>query len=159
MFLVVLLSPDLVRQVLVFYQYNVASQAAVLLTIGRSYVGNDVTHSTLLDRAGACSYENLPKYPSYRVSNTAPRSWKYAIGIDEELNPAPGAYQQRGGLTTENIRPATFFCRSASRHRVLASKTSPFSTSTTQLWYDPHRGLLAPGSESTTTDWQSSLLF
>ena len=24
---------------------------AVLLTVGRSYVGNDVTHSTLLDRA------------------------------------------------------------------------------------------------------------
>ena len=33
-------------------------QGAVLLTVGRSYVGNDVTHSTLLDRAG--------------VSNTAP---------------------------------------------------------------------------------------
>ena len=28
--------------------------------------------STLLDRAGACSYKNLPKYRSYRVSNTAP---------------------------------------------------------------------------------------
>ena len=48
---------------------------AVLLAVGRSYVGNDVTHSTLLDRAGACSYENLPKYRSYRVSNTAP--WAY----------------------------------------------------------------------------------
>ena len=46
---------------------------AVLLTVGRSYVGNDVTHSTLLDRACACSYENLPKYRSYRVSKTAPR--------------------------------------------------------------------------------------
>ena len=45
---------------------------AVLLTVGRSYVGNDVTHATLLDRAGTCSYENLPKYRSYRVSNTAP---------------------------------------------------------------------------------------
>ena len=45
---------------------------AVLLTVGRSYIGNDVTHSTLLDRACACSYENLPKYRSYRVSNTAP---------------------------------------------------------------------------------------
>ena len=45
---------------------------AVLLTVGRSYVGNDVTPSTLLDRACACSYENLPKYRSYRVSNTAP---------------------------------------------------------------------------------------
>ena len=45
---------------------------AVLLTVGRSYVGNDVTHSTLLDRACMCSYENLPKYRSYRVSNTAP---------------------------------------------------------------------------------------
>ena len=49
-------------------------QGAVLLTVGRSYVGNDVTHSTLLDRAGACSYENLPKYRSYRVSNTAARA-------------------------------------------------------------------------------------
>ena len=44
----------------------------MLLTVGRSYVGNYVTHLTLLDRAGACSYENLPKYRSYRVSNTAP---------------------------------------------------------------------------------------
>ena len=44
----------------------------MLLTVGRSYVGNDVTYLTLLDRAGACSYENLPKYRSYRVSNTAP---------------------------------------------------------------------------------------
>ena len=43
----------------------------MLLTVGRSYVGNDVTQSTLLDRACACSYENLPKYRSYRVSNTA----------------------------------------------------------------------------------------
>ena len=41
--------------------------------VGRSYVGNDVTHSTLLDGAYAFSYENLPKYRSYRVSNTAPR--------------------------------------------------------------------------------------
>ena len=48
------------------------NQGAVLLTVRRSYVGNDVTHSTLLDRAGACSYENLPKYRSYRVSNTVP---------------------------------------------------------------------------------------
>ena len=47
-------------------------QEAVLLTVGRSYVANDVTPSTLLDRACACSYENLPKYRSYRVSNTAP---------------------------------------------------------------------------------------
>ena len=47
-------------------------QRAVLLTVGRSYVGNDVTRSTLLDRACACSYENLPKYRSYRVSNTDP---------------------------------------------------------------------------------------
>ena len=48
------------------------AQGAVLLTVGRSYVGNDVTHSTLVDRARACSYENLPKYRSNRVSNTAP---------------------------------------------------------------------------------------
>ena len=35
-----------------------------------------VTHSTLLDRLRACaySYENLPKYRSYRISNTAPRA-------------------------------------------------------------------------------------
>ena len=52
--------------------YRFTDQRAVLLTVGRSYVGNDVTHSTLLDRACACSYENLPKYRSYRVSNTAP---------------------------------------------------------------------------------------
>ena len=48
-------------------------QGVVLLTVGRSYVGNDVTYSTLLDRACACSYKNLPKYRSYRVSNTAAR--------------------------------------------------------------------------------------
>ena len=30
---------------------NVESLVAVLLTVGRFYVGNDVTHSTLLDRA------------------------------------------------------------------------------------------------------------
>ena len=45
---------------------------AVLLTVGWSYVGNDITRSMLLDRACACSYENLPKYRPYRVSNTAP---------------------------------------------------------------------------------------
>ena len=28
---------------------------------------------TLLDRACACSYKNLPKYRSYHVSKTAPR--------------------------------------------------------------------------------------
>ena len=31
-------------------------------------MGNDVAHSTLLDRACACSYENLPKYRSYHVN-------------------------------------------------------------------------------------------
>ena len=45
---------------------------AVLRTVGCSYVGNDVTHSTLLDRVCAGSYKTLPKYRSYRVSNTAP---------------------------------------------------------------------------------------
>ena len=50
---------------------------AVLLTVGWSYVGNDVTHSTLLDRACACSYKNLPRYRSCRVSNTAP--WRFWI--------------------------------------------------------------------------------
>ena len=45
---------------------------AVILMVGRSYVGNDGARSTLLDRACACSYENLPKYRSYRVRNTAP---------------------------------------------------------------------------------------
>ena len=39
------------------------------LTVGRSYVGNDIAHSTLLDRACACSHKNLPKCRSYRVSN------------------------------------------------------------------------------------------
>ena len=48
------------------------NQGAVLLTVGRSYAGNDVARSKLLDRACACSYENLPKYRSYGVSNTAP---------------------------------------------------------------------------------------
>ena len=49
----------------------------MLLTVGWSYVGNYVTPSTLLDRACACSYENLPKYRSYRVSNTAPRTFQF----------------------------------------------------------------------------------
>ena len=47
----------------------------MLLTVERSYIGNYVRHSTLLDRACACSYKNLPKYRSYRVSNTAPRTF------------------------------------------------------------------------------------
>ena len=55
---------------------NLQDQGAVLLTVGRPYVGNDVTHSMLLDRACACSYKNLPKYRSYGVSNTAPRNPK-----------------------------------------------------------------------------------
>ena len=49
------------------------NQGVMLLTVGRSFVGNDDTHSTLLDRACASAYENLPKYCSYRISNTAPR--------------------------------------------------------------------------------------
>ena len=53
-----------------------------LLTAGRFYVGNDVTHATLLDRACACSYENLPKYRSYRVSNMAPLSAGYTRARD-----------------------------------------------------------------------------
>ena len=58
----------------------------MLPAVGRSYVGNDVTHSTLLDRAGACSYENLPKYRSYRVSNTAPR-FRGVVTLTVELVP------------------------------------------------------------------------
>ena len=54
---------------------------AVLLTVGRCYVGNDVTHSTLLDRACASSYKNLPKYRSYCVSNTAP--WRPTFFRDQ----------------------------------------------------------------------------
>ena len=61
------------------------NQAAVLLTVGRSYVGNDVAHSTLLDRACAFSYKNLPKYRSYRGSNTAPGA------PDMVLPPSSGA--------------------------------------------------------------------
>ena len=52
--------------------------------VGWSYVGNDVTHSTLLDRACACSYENLPKYRSYRVNNTTPRT-KAGVNSAPEL--------------------------------------------------------------------------
>ena len=59
-------------QILLNLKLNFTDQRAVLLTVGRPYVESDVTHSTLLDRACACSYENLPKYRSYRVSNTAP---------------------------------------------------------------------------------------
>ena len=35
---------------------------AVLLTVGRSYVGKDITHSTLLDTAYACSYTAMVKF-------------------------------------------------------------------------------------------------
>ena len=48
-------------------------QGFVLLTVRRSYVGNDAKHSALLDRACACSYENLPRYNFFGVSKTAPR--------------------------------------------------------------------------------------
>ena len=60
-----------------YYNNMRVAWVVVLLTVGRSYVGNDVTHST----AGACSYENLPKYRSYRVrvSNTAPRLVKLVL--------------------------------------------------------------------------------
>ena len=45
------------------------------VTNGRTIlIGNDVTHSTLLDSACVCSYKNLPKYRSYCVSNMAPSS-------------------------------------------------------------------------------------
>ena len=62
-------------------------QGAVLLTVGWSYVGNDVTHSTLVDRPCACSYKNLPTYRSYRVSNTAPSTFTL-YGGQCRTNPA-----------------------------------------------------------------------
>ena len=68
--------PNTLRQSPNFYEnlqtgaYENTILGAVLLTVGWSYVGNYVTPSTLLDRACACSYKNLPKYRSYRVSNT-----------------------------------------------------------------------------------------
>ena len=46
----------------------VSDQGAVLTTVGRSYIGYDVTRSTLLDRACACSCKNFPKRHSYCVS-------------------------------------------------------------------------------------------
>ena len=55
-------------------------RGAVLLTVGRSYVGNDDPHSALLDRA--CSYENLPKCRSYRISSTAPKTLQAAVSIN-----------------------------------------------------------------------------
>ena len=57
---------------------------AVLLTVGWSYVRNDVTLLTLLDRMCACSYENLPIYHSYRVSNTAPWCHPSSIAREED---------------------------------------------------------------------------
>ena len=64
------------------------SKEDLLLTVGRFYVGNDVTRSTLLDRACACSYENLPKYRSYRVSNTAPWCLQFATSVKSIKNKA-----------------------------------------------------------------------
>ena len=42
------------------HYYQIESCLVVLLTVGRSYVGNDVTRSKLFDRASMCSYENPP---------------------------------------------------------------------------------------------------
>ena len=57
---------------------------AVLPTVGRSYVGNDVTHSMLLDRACACFYDDRPKYRlSFRVSTTAPWSVNLPVCLAE----------------------------------------------------------------------------
>ena len=44
-------------------------QGAVLLTVGRSYVGNDVTHSTLLDRA--CGRARVPTKTFLNIVPTA----------------------------------------------------------------------------------------
>ena len=77
-----------------------AEQGAMILMVGRSYVGNDVTRSTLSDTACACSYENLPQYRSYHVSNTAP--------VDPDMRTKQG-HQTRCGslsqiLTDRNMR-------------------------------------------------------
>ena len=78
-------------------------QGGVLLTVGRSYVGNYVTHSTLLDRACACSYKNLPKSRSYRVRNTGP--WSLLISlqagfpeIDRRLQKTDSVHAERCNL-------------------------------------------------------------
>ena len=60
-----LLSPSLPFRSQLLFSVSLCS-GAVLLMVGRSYVENDVTHSTLLVR------ENLPKNRYYRVSNTTP---------------------------------------------------------------------------------------
>ena len=85
-------------------------QGPVLLTVGRSYVGNDVTHSTLLDRARACSYENLPKYRSYRVGNTAPCSvvcmlYLRRVLVHEAFQSGVGARHDRVEIVEHVIRP------------------------------------------------------
>ena len=77
---------------------------AVLLTVGRSYVGNDVTRSTLLDTACACSYENLPKYRSYRVRNMPPRtrdgaSHEYNVQMCKQFRWMPWTAQWSAVLT------------------------------------------------------------
>ena len=55
--------------------------------VGRSYVGNDVTHSTLLARVCAVRRARLPtkiflKYRSYRVSNMT--AWRLHPGDMKE---------------------------------------------------------------------------
>ena len=83
----------------------------MLLTVGWSYVGNDVTPSTLLDRACACSYENIPKYRSYRVSSMAPGPRNvYRVGVGGTLTP----------LLVGCLRP-----RSADGSAVMSLSSSP----------------------------------
>ena len=82
----------------------------MLLTVGRSYLGNDVTHSTLLDRACACSYENLHKYRSYRVSNAAPC---YAAGRSSACRPR----RCRGSVSGSTPPPCSPWCSACSCSR------------------------------------------
>ena len=45
--------------------------------------------------------------PASNVESLVITLWKYAIGIDGELNSGPRAYQQRAGLTTMRQQTTT----------------------------------------------------
>ena len=93
----------------VFEFLRCAELGAVLLMVGRSYVGNDVTHSTLLDRACACSYRNLPKYRSYRVSNTAPSNFTDQNNINSVRLPCDRMHESRNAASSRHVTSTRVF--------------------------------------------------
>ena len=113
-------------------------QGAVLLTVGRAYLGNDVTHSTLLDRECTCPYGNLPKCHSYRISSTVPRTRRHNYRRPKRPtntcqylpSPEPRCYIGRTEAQEHNTNTLL---------RVESEPTTSWSTrSYYTLWLDSH---------------------